>query len=101
MFPGALANNGRRDTGPSLTEAENLFCGLHTICLLILLPKSRETSIGPIRQTLSVDPAISYLEIAMGRQKFKMCKSLQIGARKLLNEERIPSLALEFTSDSI
>ena len=73
-------------TRPSLTEANNLFCESHTIFWLILLPKAQETSIGPIRKTLSVDPAISNFEIDMGRQKFKMCKSLQIGARRLRNK---------------
>ena len=86
---------------PSLTEVENLFCESHTIFWLILLPKAQETSIGPIRKTLSVDPAISNFEIDMGRQKFKMCKSLQIGARRLRNDERIPNLVSQFKSDNI
>ena len=39
-------------TRPSLTEAENLFCGSHTIFWLILLPKARATNIAPIRKKL-------------------------------------------------
>ena len=72
-------------------------CGIHAsmlfrrkekykVQLLILLPKARETSIGPIRKKLSVDPATSNFEIAMGGRKIKMCKSLQIWASKLRND---------------
>ena len=45
-----------------------------------------------------MDPAVSHFEIVLGRQKFRMCKSLQMGARKLPNDERIPNLVSEFKS---
>ena len=37
---------------PSLTEVGNLFYGSHTIFWLILLPKARKASIGPIRKKI-------------------------------------------------
>ena len=85
---------------PSLTEVESV-CGLHTIFWLMLFPKARETSIGPIRKFLLVDPAISSFEIAMGGRKIKIYKSLKMGARNLQNDERIPNLVSEFKSDNI
>ena len=37
----------------------------------------------------------------MGSRKIKMCKSSQLGARKLRNNERIPNLVSELKSDNI
>ena len=91
----------RCSTRPSLTQVENFFCGSQAIFWLILLPKARETSIGPIRKTLSLDPAISNFKSAVGRQKIEMCKSLQMGVRKLENYETIPNLVPEFELDNI
>ena len=88
---------------PSRTEVE-IFFASHTIFWLILLPKARESSIGPIwKKTLSVDPAISNFEIVNGTSKIQNVQIwiLQMGARKLRNDERIPNLVSEFKSDNI
>ena len=102
LCSGAHGSPSMCSTRPSLTEVKKLFCGSHTIFWLNLLPKARQTSIGPIRKkTWSLDTAISNFEIAMGHQKYKKCKSLQMGARKLRHNERIPNLLSEFKPDNI